>query len=141
MVKKSDARSRVREARARLDADRHAREQRVDAAAEEFFRGTEAVESAGAKLAKAQQAHDDAVAAAQVAQDAAVVAMLEQDEKAEIVAELLGVSRAEVTAAKKRHTDREQPPAAEQGPGADSASPRDHDDTSNQAPAVTEGAA
>lgn len=112
---KVSARQRVRAARAKLDAERVAREKRVDEAAERYYQQAEQIAKADEQLEKARQAHEAALQGARREQRAAIVAMLEEGESASTVSVLLHVSRSEITAARKdqRPVDVAEQPAGD----------------------------
>lgn len=81
----SGARERAREAKRRLDADRHARDVKIEEAATRYYEGQDLIDQGSAKV------------------DAAVLVLLDDlGEKPENVAVLLGVETREVTAMRKR---------------------------------------
>lgn len=105
-MSKVSARQKVKAARARLDAERIAREARVDKAAEQYYKQANAITKADERLAKAHESHQDAVEQAQDEQATAIVAMLDEGETPTSVAQLLDLSKSDIAAAKKRHESR-----------------------------------
>lgn len=97
------ARAKARAARARIDAQRAAKVERVDAAAMRYHQQVDHIERAQAQLDKAQAVFEERVEQARREQDAAVVEMLDEGEPAAVVAQLLDLTPAAVGAAKKRH--------------------------------------
>lgn len=103
------ARQKIRAARAKANAERAARERRVDTWAEEYLKQTERVARAGEKyeqaVRKATDTRDATVAAATRKQDQAIAEMMSEGESAEDVAKLLEMSKADVAAGRRRHDD------------------------------------